>query len=66
VRGTHIPKTTEGAICQDMERSDSLYGNHRGGNFLGQKENDQVKGTHRVEIVEGGTCQDIAARRNLC
>jgi hypothetical protein len=38
-----------------MERSDSLLGDHRGGNISGQKK-DQVKGTHKVEIAEGGTC----------
>jgi hypothetical protein len=24
MRSTHIPETAEGAMCQDMERSDSL------------------------------------------
>ena len=50
---THIPETAEGTIYQNIERSDSLSGDHRGGNFSRQKENDQLKGTHKVEITEG-------------
>ena len=50
---THIPETAEGTIYQNIERSDSLPGDHRGGNFSRQKENDQLKGTHKVEITEG-------------